>query len=59
MAASEDLALRDSGGFLRRLRRIARGLWRALHISVVMTPLFVTFPAMYLTRRLLPWLRRQ
>jgi hypothetical protein len=42
-----------------RLRYYLRVISRATEVSLVMTPLLVTFPFVYLTRNIFPWLRNK
>lgn len=46
-------------GVLTRVRRFLRAVWRACQVSLLLSPLAVTFPVMYLTRDWLPGLRRR
>lgn len=46
-------------GLLGRAWRFLRAVWRACQVSLLLSPLAVTFPAMYLTRQSLPGLRRR
>lgn len=54
--STEQLALPEQGGLLQRLRRFLRGLFRAFQVVAVLSPLAITFPFMYFTRRAIPWL---
>lgn len=43
----------------RRWGRLLRAFLRACQVTLVLSPLLATFPVMYVTRSVFPWLRRQ
>lgn len=47
------------GGVLTRARRFLQAVFRACQVSLLLSPLVVTFPFMHLTRTWLPGLRRR
>ncbi len=46
-------------GVLARARRFFRAVFRACQVTLLLSPLAVTFPFMYLSRQWLPGLRRR
>lgn len=58
-AATTDITSTTSkrGSWRRRWKRYLRAFFRACQVTLVMTPLGVTFPFVYVTRNVFPWLR--
>lgn len=56
--AAERGAIQDRRWY-KRITKFLRTFYRACQVTVMISPLFVTFPFMYLTRKIFPLLRRK